>query len=142
MARYMQGRFLVGRFAKRPYMSRGTISVTRRSLFPSTRSGRACLLRSVALWEECITIRDVVHGACEILGIDPLYVANEGKLLAVIAPESADAALEALRNVDGGRGVHHRRSTQVAGRMVVMHTLIGGPRMIELLVGDPLPRRC
>ncbi len=56
----------------------------------------------VALWEEKIPIRDVVNGACEILGIDPLYVANEGKLLAVVAPESADAALEALQGVEGG----------------------------------------
>ena len=78
----------------------------------------------VALWEEKLPIRDVVHGACEILGIDPLYVANEGKLLAVVAPEAADAALEALRNIDGGEG-----SPQIIGevreepaRMVVMHT--------------------
>jgi hydrogenase expression/formation protein HypE len=56
----------------------------------------------VALWEEKLPIRDVVHGACEILGIDPLYVANEGKLLAVVALEQADAALEALLNTEGG----------------------------------------
>jgi hydrogenase expression/formation protein HypE len=97
----------------------------------------------VALWEDSLPIRDVVHGACEILGIDPLYVANEGKLLAVVAPESADAALEALRNTEGGG------DAQIIGevreeppRMVIMHTQFGGTRMIDMLVGDPLPRIC
>ena len=97
----------------------------------------------VALWEERLPIRDVVHGACEILGIDPLYVANEGKLLAVVAPEVADASLEALRGVEGGE------EAQIIGevreeppRMVVMHTGFGGTRMIDMLVGDPLPRIC
>jgi hydrogenase expression/formation protein HypE len=97
----------------------------------------------VALWEEKLPIRDVVNGACEILGIDPLYVANEGKLLAVVAPKLADAALEALRGTDGGE------DAQIIGevreelaRMVVMHTQFGGTRMIDMLVGDPLPRIC
>jgi len=97
----------------------------------------------VVLWEERVPIRDVVNGACEILGIDPLYVANEGKLLAVVAPESADAALESLRGVEGGE------DAQIIGevreepaRMVVMHTRFGGTRMIDMLVGDPLPRIC
>jgi hydrogenase expression/formation protein HypE len=85
----------------------------------------------------------VVNGACEILGIDPLYVANEGKLLGVVAPESADATLESLRGIEGGE------DAQIIGevreepaRMVVMHTQFGGTRMIDMLVGDPLPRIC
>lgn len=97
----------------------------------------------VVLREEKLPIKDVVHGACEILGIDPLYVANEGKLLAVVAPESADAALEVLRNTEGGE------DAQIIGevreeptRMVIMHTQFGGTRMIDMLVGDPLPRIC
>jgi hydrogenase expression/formation protein HypE len=97
----------------------------------------------VALWEENLPIRDVVHGACEILGIDPLYVANEGKLLAVVAPDSADAALESLQNTDGGddaRIIGEIR--EEPARMVVMHTQFGGTRMIDMLVGDPLPRIC
>jgi hydrogenase expression/formation protein HypE len=97
----------------------------------------------VALWEENLPIRDVVHGACEILGIDPLYVANEGKLLAVVAPEQADAALESLQNTDGGddaRIIGEIR--EEPARMVVMHTQFGGTRMIDMLVGDPLPRIC
>jgi hydrogenase expression/formation protein HypE len=97
----------------------------------------------VALWEDRLPVMDVVQGACEILGIDPLYVANEGKLLAVVAPEVADAALEALRGVEGGE------EAQIIGeireepqRMVIMHTRFGGTRMIDMLVGDPLPRIC
>jgi len=97
----------------------------------------------IALWEDTLPIRDVVHGACEILGIDPLYVANEGKLLAVVAPEAADIALEALRRVEGGE------EAEIIGeireepeRMVLMHTRFGGARMIDMLVGDPLPRIC
>jgi hydrogenase expression/formation protein HypE len=97
----------------------------------------------VALREDKLPIRDVVNGACEILGIDPLYVANEGKLLTVVSPEVADAALEALRSVEGGE------EAQIIGevreepaRMVIMHTQFGGTRMIDMLVGDPLPRIC
>ena len=116
-----------------------------------TRGGVGTVLNELArdsgcgavLWEERIPIRDVVNGACEILGIDPLYVANEGKLLAVVAPESADAALQSLRSVEGGE------DAQIIGeireepaRMVVMHTRFGGTRMIDMLVGDPLPRIC
>jgi hydrogenase expression/formation protein HypE len=97
----------------------------------------------VALWEENIPIRDVVHGACEILGIDPLYVANEGKLLAVVVPESADAALETLRNVAGGEEASIIGEVrEEPARMVVVHTQFGGTRMIDMLVGDPLPRIC
>lgn len=97
----------------------------------------------VALWEEKLPIRDVVHGACEILGIDPLYVANEGKLLAVVASEVADAALEALRGVEGGEEAEIIGEVrEEPARMVLMHTGFGGTRMIDMLVGDPLPRIC
>jgi hydrogenase expression/formation protein HypE len=97
----------------------------------------------VVLWEERLPIRDVVNGACEILGIDPLYVANEGKLLAVVAPEAADAALEALRSVEGGEDASIIGEVrEEPARMVLMHTGFGGTRMIDMLVGDPLPRIC
>jgi hydrogenase expression/formation protein HypE len=97
----------------------------------------------VALWEERIPVRDVVHGACEILGIDPLYVANEGKLLAVVATEQADAALGALQNTEGGEDARIIGEVrEEPARMVVMHTGFGGTRMIDMLVGDPLPRIC
>ena len=97
----------------------------------------------VTLWEEKLPIRDIVHGACEILGIDPLYVANEGKLLAVVAPEVADAAFESLRNTDGGEDAQIiGEVSEEPARMVIMHTGFGGTRMIDMLVGDPLPRIC
>ena len=97
----------------------------------------------VAVWEEMLPIRDVVHGACEILGLDPLYVANEGKLLAVVAPEVADVAVEALRGVAGGEEAAVIGEVRAEpARMVLMHTQFGGARMIDMLVGDPLPRIC
>lgn len=97
----------------------------------------------VVLREEALPIRDIVNGACEILGIDPLYVANEGKLLAVVAPERARAALEAIRTVPGGEdaAIIGEIREEPAG-MVIMHTQFGGTRMIDMLVGDPLPRIC
>jgi hydrogenase expression/formation protein HypE len=97
----------------------------------------------VALWEENIPVREVVNGACEILGIDSLYVANEGKLLAVVAPEVADSALEALRRIEGAEeaGIIGEIREEPE-RMVLMHTRFGGARMIDMLVGDPLPRIC
>ena len=97
----------------------------------------------VALWEERLPIRDVVNGACEILGIDPLYVANEGKLLAAVAPGAADDASEALRSIEGGEEAEIIGEVrEEPARMVLMHTGFGGTRMIDMLVGDPLPRIC
>ncbi len=97
----------------------------------------------VAIWEEQLPIREVVHGACEILGIDPLYVANEGKLLAVVAPLATEAALAALRSVPGGEDASIiGEIREEPARMVLMHTQFGGTRMIDMLVGDPLPRIC
>jgi hydrogenase expression/formation protein HypE len=116
-----------------------------------TRGGAGTVLNELArdsgygvvLWEEKMPIRDVVHGACEILGIDPLYVANEGKLLAVVAPEAAGAALQALRDVEGGEEAEVIGEVrEEPSRMVLMHTGFGGTRMIDMLVGDPLPRIC
>jgi hydrogenase expression/formation protein HypE len=97
----------------------------------------------VVLWEEALPIREVVNGACEILGIDPLYVANEGKVLAVVAPEAADGALQALRSVDGGEDAAIiGEIAEEPSRMVLMHTQFGGTRMVDMLIGDPLPRIC
>lgn len=97
----------------------------------------------VALWEEALPIDEVVNGACEILGIDPLYVANEGKLLAVVDPAVADAAVRALRAVDGGAQASIIGQVQEEpARMVLMHTQFGGTRMVDMLIGDPLPRIC
>jgi hydrogenase expression/formation protein HypE len=84
-----------------------------------------------------------VAAACELLGIDPLYVANEGKLIAVVAPDEAGAALAALRRHAHGAdaapiGVIHSAPPGI----VVLRTTFGGTRIVDMLVGDPLPRIC
>ncbi|MGH2767846.1 MAG: hydrogenase expression/formation protein HypE [Actinomycetota bacterium] len=116
-----------------------------------TRGGVATVLNEIALEadlsvviaEDRVPVRPEVMGACEILGIDPLYVANEGKLLAVVAPEVADAALEAMRALPGceaAAAIGEVRA-EPPGRVLVK-TGFGGHRMLDLLVGDPLPRIC
>ncbi len=82
------------------------------------RSTSWCARRElgITLFEESIPLRDEVRGACEILGLDPLHIANEGQLLGIVAPEVADAALAAVRAVPGGDGCSlHRRSAREAG---------------------------
>lgn len=116
-----------------------------------TRGGVATVLNEIALTadvgivlaEERVPVRPDVNGACEILGIDPLYVANEGKLMAVLAPEVADAALEAVRMLPGCEhaALIGEARAEPPGR-VLCKTSFGGHRMIDLLVGDPLPRIC
>jgi hydrogenase expression/formation protein HypE len=98
---------------------------------------------TVVLDEAALPIRPEVGAACELLGIDPLYVANEGKLVAVVAPEEADAALRALREHPVGSdavAIGEIRS-QPPG-IVVLVTAFGGTRIVDMLVGDPLPRIC
>jgi hydrogenase expression/formation protein HypE len=116
-----------------------------------TRGGVATSLNELArdcglgivLMEEMIPVRDAVRGACELLGLDPLHIANEGQFLAVIAPEYADAALNALHSAPGGH------DTQIIGEVrerpsgaVLVTTRYGGSRIVDMLVGDPLPRIC
>ena len=88
-------------------------------------------------------MRDAVRGACELLGLDPLHIANEGQFLAVVAPECAKAALDALRGTPGGEDavVIGEVDLQPAGSVLVT-TLYGGSRIVDMLVGDPLPRIC
>jgi hydrogenase expression/formation protein HypE len=90
-----------------------------------------------------VPVAPAVAGASEILGIDPMYVANEGKLVAVVAPEAADRALAALRAVDGceAAGEIGEVRTEPPG-MVLVQTGFGGRRVMDQLVGDPLPRIC
>jgi hydrogenase expression/formation protein HypE len=97
----------------------------------------------VVLSERALPVHRPVAGACDILGIDPLYVANEGKLVAVVPVEQARAALEAMQDHE------HGREAAVIGEvreeppgMVVMATAFGGSRIVDMLVGDPLPRIC
>ena len=99
--------------------------------------------RSVHLFEESLPVRDAVRGACELLGLDPLHIANEGQFLAVVAPELADAALDALRRAPGGedaRVIGEIREQPACA--VLATTSYGGTRIVDMLVGDPLPRIC
>lgn len=117
----------------------------------ATRGGVASVLNELAgssgvaalIQEEAIPVHPAVAGACEILGIDPMYVANEGLLVAAVAPDSAGAALEALRAVPGCEEAAEigEVKTEPAG-MVLVQTAFGGKRVMDLLVGDPLPRIC
>lgn len=116
-----------------------------------TRGGVATSLNELALdsglgvqlQEAALPVRDGVRGACELLGLDPLHIANEGQFLAVIAPELADQALAAVRAVPGGADacwigeVREQPATAV-----LVTTGYGGSRIVDMLVGDPLPRIC
>ncbi|HEY6963022.1 MAG TPA: hydrogenase expression/formation protein HypE [Gaiellaceae bacterium] len=116
-----------------------------------TRGGLATLLNelvaaagaSVVLDERAIPVRDDVRAACELLGIDPLYVANEGKLVAVVSAEAADDALAALRAHPLGAQaalIGEVRSDDLP--LVLADTPFGGSRIVDMMVGDPLPRIC
>jgi len=122
-----------------------------RCMRDATRGGVASVLNELArassvamvVREATVPVHPVVAGAAEILGIDPMYVANEGKLVAFVAPEVADAALEAMRAVDGCEAAAEigEVRTEPPG-MVLVETSFGGRRVMDQLVGDPLPRIC
>ncbi|MBA3381424.1 MAG: hydrogenase expression/formation protein HypE [Actinobacteria bacterium] len=117
----------------------------------ATRGGVASVLNELArasgtamvVRERDIPVRPAVAGACEILGIDPMYVANEGVLVAFVGPDDADAALAALRSVAGCEDAVEvgEVKTEPPG-LVLVETAFGGRRVMDLLVGDPLPRIC
>ena len=116
-----------------------------------TRGGVATSLNELAkdcgytinLFEETIPVRDSVRGACELLGLDPLHIANEGQFLAVVSPELAASALNCLHNTPGGeQAVMIGEVRQETGGMVCVTTRYGGSRVVDMLVGDPLPRIC
>jgi hydrogenase expression/formation protein HypE len=98
---------------------------------------------AIVLDEPELPVRPEVAGACDLLGIDALYVANEGRLVAVVAPDEADVALAALRAHPLGAGAARIGEVRddPAG-LVVLRTTFGGTRIVDLLVGDPLPRIC
>ncbi len=98
---------------------------------------------AVVLDEARLPIGPAVGAACELLGIDPLYVANEGKLVAVVAPDEADAALAALQAdpIGAAAAVVGEIKADPEG-IVVLLTTFGGTRIVDMLVGDPLPRIC
>jgi len=98
---------------------------------------------SIGLDERALPVRPEVAGACEILGLDALYVANEGKLVAVVDPAEADAALAALRGHPLGTdaAIIGEVTAEPPG-MVLLETALGGSRVVDMLAGDPLPRIC
>lgn len=116
-----------------------------------TRGGVASSLNEIAsssnlgirILEECIPISEEVRGACEILGLDPLYVANEGKLLAFVSPDDAGQVLAAMQNHPCGR------DATIIGEVVsdhpgavIMKSRIGGNRVVDMISGEQLPRIC
>jgi len=122
-----------------------------RFLRDPTRGGIATVLNEIAeaaqveieIDEAATPLRDEVRGFCEILGLDPLYLANEGKIVAIVPPEQETAALSAMRAHALGRG------SSVIGRViagepgrVTMRTVFGGRRIVDMLVGEQLPRIC
>jgi hydrogenase expression/formation protein HypE len=116
-----------------------------------TRGGVATTLKEIALQsnvgitlkETSLPFNEAVKGVCAILGLDPLYVANEGKLLAIVSPERADKVLERIRSHRLGRdaAIIGEVCGEKAGR-VQMETLVGGMRGVEMLAGEQLPRIC
>jgi len=116
-----------------------------------TRGGLATTLNELAkqskvgirMEETKIPVRDEVVGACEMLGLDPLYIANEGKLIAIVAKEDTDKVLAAVKRNKYGRNavVIGEVIAEHPGR-VVMKTVLGSSRIVDMLVGEPLPRIC
>jgi hydrogenase expression/formation protein HypE len=116
--------------------TRGGLSSALNELATASRVG-------VKLVEKAIPVRREVHAACEMLGLDPLYVANEGKLIAVVPSEDADRLLSAMRRHPLGRDA--AMIGQVVSDhsgMVIMQSLIGGDRVVTMLAGEQLPRIC
>ena len=90
-----------------------------------------------------IPVRPEVAGASELLGIDPMYVANEGVMVAVVAPEAAADAVAALSSLPGCEAATELAEVRVEPPgMVLVETAFGGRRVMDLLAGDPLPRIC
>jgi hydrogenase expression/formation protein HypE len=129
----------------------GSAGEALRCMRDATRGGVASVLNELArasavamlVREAAVPVEPAVAGAAELLGIDPMYVANEGKLVAFVAPEAADDAIAALRAV---RGCEQAALIGEVKReppaMVLVETGFGGKRVMDQLVGDPLPRIC
>jgi hydrogenase expression/formation protein HypE len=116
-----------------------------------TRGGLSSALNEIAasssvgvrIYEDCIPIQDEVKGACEILGLDPLHVANEGKLIAIVSAEDAEKVLVSMRQNSRGQesAIIGEVVADQPGR-VFMKTTIGGFRIVDMLAGEQLPRIC
>jgi hydrogenase expression/formation protein HypE len=122
-----------------------------RCLRDPTRGGLATTLNEIAstsnvgmvIEEEKIPVRESVKGISELLGLDPLYLANEGKLIAFCPPNEADSLLEAMKNHPLGRNTEIIGTvTEENRKRVILHTLIGGHRILDMLTGGQYPRIC
>jgi len=122
-----------------------------RCMRDATRGGVASVLNelaraagvSIVVDEASVPVAPVVSGAAEILGIDPMYMANEGKLIAFVAPDAASTALDALRAVPGCEAAVQMGEVGAdPPGLVLVKTGFGGRRVMDQLVGDPLPRIC
>lgn len=116
----------------------------------ATRGGLATVLNEFAersgvdfvLKEECLPIRTPVRGMCEILGLDPLYLANEGKLVAVVPADAAPAVLDAMKHIPEGRDACIIGEAVEGDGHVILQTAFGGERIVDMLPGEQLPRIC
>ncbi|MDJ1015228.1 MAG: hydrogenase expression/formation protein HypE [Paracoccaceae bacterium] len=117
----------------------------------ATRGGLASALNEIAeaadvtveIDETALPLREEVKGMCEILGLDPLYLANEGTLVLFVPPDQTEATLEAMRSTEAGRGaVAVGRARDKGPVPVTMRTAFGGERIVDMLVGEQLPRIC
>jgi hydrogenase expression/formation protein HypE len=122
-----------------------------RSLRDPTRGGLATALNEIAgrsrvgiaLDETAVPVREPVRGVCELLGLDPLYVANEGKLLAVVAAEDAERLLARMRaEPEGAEARMIGEVVEDRDALVVLRTAVGGRRIVDMLPGEQLPRIC
>jgi hydrogenase expression/formation protein HypE len=122
-----------------------------RCLRDPTRGGLSSTLNEIAsrsrvgmtLEERAIPIREEVRGACEMLGLDPLYVANEGKLVAIVDSDATERLLEVMRQHPFGRNAQVIGTvTEEDPGLVVMRTTLGTTRIVDMLAGDQLPRIC
>lgn len=116
-----------------------------------TRGGVASTLNEIAssahkgirLTERSIPVNENVRSACEILGFDPLYVANEGKLIAIVSAADADIILSAMKSHPAGKdSAIIGEVTEQHPSMVILHTTIGGERVVDMITGEQLPRIC
>lgn len=116
----------------------------------ATRGGVATVLNEFAeasrvgirLYENALPIKDETRGICEILGLDPLYLANEGKIVAVVAAQSAGVVLDAMKQQGFDQAAIIGEVIAAESPQVTMKTIFGGEKMIDLLTGDQLPRIC
>ena len=122
-----------------------------RGMRDPTRGGLSSALNEIAaragvgitIEESAVPVREQVRGACEMLGLDPLYVANEGKLVAFVAPDAADAVLEAMRRHPlGTQAAIIGTVTETHPGLVLLRTPFGTTRIVDMLPGDQLPRIC